>query len=52
MLKIIKECILMNIMKKIVDLKEVIELEYPDTKIYLLNDILLIGAKKYLLLIK
>ena len=34
------------------DLKYVIELEYPDTKIYLLKDILLIGAKKYLLLIK
>ena len=39
-------------MKRIVDLKYVIELEYPDTKIYLLKDILLIGAKKYLLLIK
>ena len=42
----------MNIMKKIVNLKQVIELEYPDTKIYLLKDILLIGTKKYLLLIK
>ena len=38
--------------EKIVDLKYVIELEYPGTKIYLLKDILLIGAKKYLLLIK
>ena len=28
------------------------KLEYPDTKIYLLKDMLLIGAKKYFLLIK
>ena len=43
---------MVNIMKKIVDLKYVIELEYFNSKIYLLKDILLIGAKKYLLLIK
>ena len=43
---------MMSIMKKIVDLKYVIELEYLNSKIYLLKDILLIGAKKYLLLIK
>ena len=36
----------MNIMKKIVDLEQVIELEYLNLKIYLLNDILLIGAEK------
>ena len=29
-----------------------IELEYRNSKIYLLKDILLIGAEKYLLLIK
>ena len=52
MLKIIKEFILMNIMKKIVDLNQVIELEYLNLKIYLLKDILLIGVKKFLLLIK
>ena len=38
--------------EKIVDLKEVIELEYLNLKICLLNDILLIGVNKYLLLIK
>ena len=48
---IIKECMLMNIMKKIVNLKKVIELEYLNLKIYLLKDMLLIGVKKYLLLI-
>ena len=42
----------MNIMKKIVDLNKVIELEHLNLKIYLLKDILLIGVKKYLLLIK
>ena len=42
----------MNIMKKIVDLKKVIELEYLNSKIYLLKDVLLIGVLKYLLLIK
>ena len=49
---IIKEYILMSIIKKIVDLKWVIELEYLNSKIYLLKYILLIGAKKYLLIIK
>ena len=39
-------------MKKIVDLKKVIELEYLNFKIYFLKDILLIGVVKYLLLIK
>ena len=48
----IKEYILMNIIKKIVDLKKVIELEYLNLKIYLLKDILLIRVLKYLLLIK
>ena len=38
--------------KKILDLMEVIELEYLNLKIYLLKDILLIGVEKYLLLIK
>ena len=42
----------MNIMTKIEDLKQVIELEYLNLKIYLLKDILLIGVEKYLLLIK
>ena len=42
----------MNIIKKIVDFKQVIELEYLNSKIYLLKDILLIGVVKYLLLIK
>ena len=54
----VKNCyidvILMSIMKKIANLKYVIELEYLDIKIYLLKDMLmlLIGAVKYLLLIK
>ena len=48
----IKEYILMNIIKKIVDLKKVIESEYLNLKIYLLKDILLIRVLKYLLLIK
>ena len=38
--------------KKMLDIMLVIELEYLNLKIYLLKDILLIGAKKYLLLIK
>ena len=42
----------MSIMKKIVNLKYVIELEYLDIKTYLLKDMLLTEAKKYLLLIK
>ena len=42
----------MNIMKKIVDLKYVIESEYLNLKIYLLKDMFLIGVVKYLLLIK
>ena len=52
MFKVIKEFILMSIMKKIVNLKSVIGLEYLDIKIYLLKDMLLIGVVKYLLLIK
>ena len=44
--------ILMNIIKNVVDLKQVIQLEYLNLKIYLLKDMLLIGVKKYLLLIK
>ena len=42
----------MNIIKKIVDLIQVIEFEHLNLKIYLLKDILLIGVEKYLLLIK
>ena len=38
--------------KKVVDLMEVIELEYLNLKIYSLKDILLIGVEKYSLLIK
>ena len=38
--------------KKVLDIIYVIELEYLNLKIYLLKDILLIGAEKYLLLIK
>ena len=52
MFKVIKEFILMSIMKKIANLKSVIGLEYLDIKIYLLKDMLLIGVVKYLLLIK
>ena len=44
--------VLMNIMKKVLDLMQVIELEYLNLKIYLLKDILLIGVEKYLLVIK
>ena len=42
----------MNIIKKVLDLMYAIELEYLNSKIYLLKDILLIGVLKYLLLIK
>ena len=42
----------MSIMKKIVNLKKVIEFEYLDIKIYLPKAMLLIGVVKYLLLIK
>ena len=49
---IIKKYILMNIIKKIVDLMSVKELEYLNLKISLLKDKLLIGVEKYLLLIK
>ena len=38
--------------ENVVDTKYVIELEYVNLKIYLLKDMLLIGVKKYLLLIK
>ena len=37
---------------KLVNLKQVIVLEYLDIRIYLLKDMLLIGVVKYLLLIK
>ena len=42
----------MSIIKKVLDLMLVIELEYLNLRIYLLKDILLIGVKEYLLLIK
>ena len=42
----------MSIMKKVLDLMLAIELEYLNSKIYLLKYILLIGVEKYLLLIK
>ena len=51
-LHVIKEYILMSVIKKVLDIMEVIELEYLNLKIYLLKDILLIGVEKYLLLIK
>ena len=38
--------------KKVLDLMQVIELEYLNLKIYLLKDILQIGVEKFLVLIK
>ena len=52
MLEIIKGVYIDEHNEKDSRFKAGIELEYINLKIYLLKDILLIGAKKYLLLIK
>ena len=48
----IKMTLLMMLMIKILNLKLVIMLEYQNTKTFLLKDILQIGLKKFLLLVK